>query len=41
MTRPGIDADGVAITEAEHFVKCPGCGQWFNKGPPERDAPIQ
>ena len=30
MTRPGIDADGVAITEAEHFVKCPRCGQWFD-----------
>ena len=26
----GIDADGVAETEADHFDKCPGCGQWFD-----------
>ena len=26
----GIDADGVAQTEADHFVKCPGCDQWFD-----------
>jgi hypothetical protein len=26
---PGIDADGVAETEADHFMKCPGCGKWF------------
>src|SRR5258705_13669868 len=26
----GIDADGVVETEADHFMKCPGCGQWFD-----------
>jgi hypothetical protein len=26
----GIDADGIAETEADHFMKCPGCGQWFD-----------
>jgi hypothetical protein len=26
----GIDADGVAQTEADHFMKCPGCGEWFD-----------
>jgi uncharacterized C2H2 Zn-finger protein len=26
----GIDVDGVAKTEADHFMKCPGCGQWFD-----------
>jgi len=26
----GVDADGVAKTEADHFMKCPGCGQWFD-----------
>jgi len=25
----GIDPDGVLETEADHFMKCPGCGQWF------------
>jgi hypothetical protein len=24
----GRDADGTAETEADHFMKCPGCGQW-------------
>ena len=24
MTKPGTDADGVAETEADHFMKCPG-----------------
>jgi hypothetical protein len=23
----GVDADGIAKTEADHFMKCPGCGQ--------------
>ncbi len=23
----GIDPDGVLETEADHFMKCPGCGQ--------------
>ena len=22
--------DGAAETEADHFMKCPGCGQWFD-----------
>jgi hypothetical protein len=26
----GYDPDGVAETEADHFMKCPGCGQWFD-----------
>jgi len=26
--KPGRDADGVAQTEADHFGKCSGCGQW-------------
>jgi len=26
MTKPGIDADGVAKTEADHFGRCPSCG---------------
>jgi hypothetical protein len=30
MTKPGIDADGVAENEADHFMKCPGCDQWFD-----------
>lgn len=30
MPKPGIDADGVARTESDHFMKCPGCGQWFD-----------
>jgi hypothetical protein len=33
MTIPrntGSDLDGVAQTEADHFMKCPGCGQWFD-----------
>lgn len=30
MTEPGIDADNLAQTEADHFMKCPGCGQWFD-----------
>jgi uncharacterized C2H2 Zn-finger protein len=29
MTKPGIDADGIAQTEANHFMKCPSCGEWF------------
>jgi hypothetical protein len=30
MTKPGIDIDGIAKTEADHFMKSPGCGQWFD-----------
>jgi hypothetical protein len=26
----GHDPDGVAETEADHFMKCPGCEQWFD-----------
>jgi hypothetical protein len=26
----GVDADGVAQTEADHFMKCPGCDQWLD-----------
>jgi CRISPR/Cas system type I-B associated protein Csh2 (Cas7 group RAMP superfamily) len=26
----GIDADGIAQTEADHFMKCPGCREWFD-----------
>ncbi len=26
----GIDADGVAQTEADHFDKCPACRHWFD-----------
>jgi hypothetical protein len=29
MTKPGADADGIAEIEADHFMKCPGCGEWF------------
>jgi hypothetical protein len=30
MTKPGIDADGVAENEADHFIRCPACSQWFD-----------
>jgi CRISPR/Cas system type I-B associated protein Csh2 (Cas7 group RAMP superfamily) len=30
MTGPGRDADGVAKTEADHYAKCPECGQWID-----------
>jgi hypothetical protein len=30
MTEPGIDADGVAENEADHFMRCPACSQWFD-----------
>jgi uncharacterized C2H2 Zn-finger protein len=26
----GIDVDGIAKTEADHFMKCPACGEWFD-----------
>jgi CRISPR/Cas system type I-B associated protein Csh2 (Cas7 group RAMP superfamily) len=26
----GFDADGVAQSEADHHLKCPGCGRWFD-----------
>jgi hypothetical protein len=25
-----IDPHGPAQTEADHFMKCPGCGEWFD-----------
>jgi transcription elongation factor Elf1 len=25
-----VSPDSIAETEAEHFVKCPRCGQWFD-----------
>jgi hypothetical protein len=30
MTKPGQDANGIARTEADHHMKCPGCGGWFD-----------
>jgi hypothetical protein len=27
---PGTDAADKAKTEADHFMKCPGCGEWFD-----------
>jgi hypothetical protein len=30
MTKPGIDADGIAENEADHFMMCPVCSQWFD-----------
>ena len=27
---PSVDADGIAQTEADHFMQCPGCGEWFD-----------
>lgn len=26
----GVDADGIAQSEADHFIKCPECGEWFD-----------
>jgi hypothetical protein len=26
----GYDPDGIAETEADNFMKCPGCGEWFD-----------
>ena len=31
MTKPGVDADGIAQTDADHFEKCPACGQWLDR----------
>jgi CRISPR/Cas system type I-B associated protein Csh2 (Cas7 group RAMP superfamily) len=30
MTTPGRDVNGIARTEADHHMKRPGCGQWFD-----------
>jgi Zn-finger nucleic acid-binding protein len=35
MTVPcytSVDADGIAKTEADHHMRCPGCGLWFDMG---------
>jgi hypothetical protein len=32
----GHDPDGIAQTEADHFMQCPGCGQWFDMRDLER-----
>jgi hypothetical protein len=26
----GHDADGIAQTEADHFMECTSCGKWFD-----------
>jgi uncharacterized C2H2 Zn-finger protein len=26
----GVYADGIAQTEGNHFIRCPGCGEWFD-----------
>jgi hypothetical protein len=28
--KPRIDIDGPAKNEVDHFMRCPGCGQWFD-----------
>jgi hypothetical protein len=28
--KPRRDPDGIAQTEADHFMKCPGCDEWFD-----------
>jgi hypothetical protein len=30
MTKPGRNVNGIARTEADHHMKCPACGQWFD-----------
>jgi hypothetical protein len=30
MVKPGVDHDDTAPTEGDHFLKCPGCGEWFD-----------
>jgi uncharacterized C2H2 Zn-finger protein len=30
MIARGVDADGIAETEGDHFMKCPGCGRWLD-----------
>jgi hypothetical protein len=35
MTKPGIDADGVAKTEADHFGNCPQPGIFGNAAHPD------
>ncbi|SHG50290.1 hypothetical protein [Bradyrhizobium erythrophlei] len=26
----GVDADGIAESDADHSMRCPGCGEWFD-----------
>jgi hypothetical protein len=30
MSKPGTDVDGIAKTEVDHHMRCPGCGEWFD-----------
>jgi hypothetical protein len=30
MTKPGQDVNGTARAEADHCMKCPARGQWFD-----------
>ena len=30
MVAKGRDADGIAQREADHFMKCPAFGEWFD-----------
>jgi len=32
----GTDPDGIAETEADHFMNCPGCGEWFDMRDPDQ-----
>jgi hypothetical protein len=36
----GRDVDNAAPTEAEHHMKCPGCGRWFDMRDLGEVAPI-
>lgn len=38
MPKPGVDADDLARTEADHFMVCPGCGKRFDMRDLERVA---
>ncbi len=29
-TVTGHDLDGLSQTEADHHMKCPACGEWYN-----------
>jgi hypothetical protein len=39
----GYDAVGIARTEADHFMECPGRGEWFDMRDlrPKTDQPKQ
>jgi hypothetical protein len=34
----GVDADGIAETEAGHYMECPGCREWFDMRDPNQVA---